>query len=148
MGQGSHILAFTDSSSALGWMNKTSVDPVNTEYNDAVARWLGWKIVSNKTSLYSQHIKGTGNIIADSLLQDSHRSDQTLTKTFNQILPQQTAVLFHIKQLPRNVIYWISLLVASSTLPTASPKSLRPSSLETGIGGAHSSDIQEYQTNS
>ena len=33
-------------------------------------------------------------------------------------------------------------------LPTASPKPLRPSSLETGIGGAHYSNIQELQTNS
>ena len=35
--QGSHIMAFTDSSSALGWMQKASFDPVNTESHDAVA---------------------------------------------------------------------------------------------------------------
>ena len=29
LGQGSNIMAFTDSSSALGWMHKTSFDPVN-----------------------------------------------------------------------------------------------------------------------
>ena len=29
LGQGSHILAFTDSSSALGWMHKAYFDPVN-----------------------------------------------------------------------------------------------------------------------
>ena len=77
-----------------------------------------------------------------------HRSDQTLTKRFNQILPQQTAALFHIKQLPRNIISWISLLAAVSTLPTALPKPLQPSSLVTGIGGAHSSNNQGSQTNS
>ena len=57
MVQGSHILVFTDSSSALGWMHKVSFDPVNTESRDAVARWLGWTLVSNEASLYSQHIK-------------------------------------------------------------------------------------------
>ena len=138
LGQGSHILAFTDSSSALVWMHKASFDPLNTESHDAVARCLGRKIVSNKTSLYSQHIKGTENIIADSLSRDFHKSDQTLTYIFNQILPQQTAALFHIKQLPRNVISWISLIAAASTFPTASPKPLRPSSLGTGKGGEHS----------
>ena len=56
--------------------------------------------------------------------------------------------LFHIKQLPRNVISWISLLAAASTLPTASPKPLRPSSLATGKGGEYSSNTQESQTNS
>ena len=58
-GQGSHILAFTDISSALGWMHKASLDPVDAESHDAVACWLGWTLVSNETSLYSQHIKVT-----------------------------------------------------------------------------------------
>ena len=51
MGQGSHILALTDSSSALGWMDKASFDPVNAESHNAVAPWLGRTLVSNKTSL-------------------------------------------------------------------------------------------------
>ena len=51
MGQGSHILSLTDSSSALGWMHKASFDPVNAESHDAVARLLGWTLVSNDTSL-------------------------------------------------------------------------------------------------
>ena len=66
LGQGSHILAFKDRSSTLGWMHKASFDPVNSESHDAVAQWLGWTLVSNETSLYSQHITGTEKIIADS----------------------------------------------------------------------------------
>ena len=73
--QGSHILAFTDSSSALGWMHKASFDPVNAESHDAVAQWLGWTLVSNETSLYSQYIKETENTIADSLSRDFHKLD-------------------------------------------------------------------------
>ena len=138
LGQGSHILAFTDSSSALGWMHKSSFDPVNPESHDAVARWLGWTLISHETSLYSHHIKGTGNIIADSLLRDFHKSDQIITKKFNQIIPQQTKASLHTKQLPNNVISCTSSLAAASTLPTASPKPLQPIILATGIGGAHS----------
>ena len=51
MVQGSHILAFTDSSSVLGWMHKASFDPVNVESHDAVSRWLVWTLVSNETFL-------------------------------------------------------------------------------------------------
>ena len=40
------------------------------------------------------------------------------------------------------------MLAAVLTLSKASPTPLRPSSLETGIGGAHSSNIQESQTHS
>ena len=96
-GKGSHILVLTDSSSALGWMHKASLDPVNAESHDAVARWFRWTLVSNETSQYSQHTKGTENIISDYLSRDFHKSDQTLTHIFNQILPQQIAALFHIK---------------------------------------------------
>ena len=60
---------------------------------------------------------------------------------------QQIMASFHIKQPPRNVISWISLLATSSTQPTASPKPLRPMSLETGIGGSHHSNIQASQKN-
>ena len=80
MGQESHILAFTYSSSALGCMYKASLDPVNVESHDVVARWMGWTLVSNETSLYSQHINVTEKIIAYYLSQDFHMSDQTLTK--------------------------------------------------------------------
>ena len=148
LGQGSHILAFTDSSSTLVWMHKISFDPVNAESHNAVAQWIEWTIVSHETSLYSQHIKGTENIIADSLSRDFHKSDQTLTNIFNQILPQHTEASFLIKQLSKKVISWISLLAAASTLPTASPKPLRPISLATGEDAAHSSNTQESQTNS
>ena len=112
MGQGSHILEFTDFSSTFGWMHKASFKPVNAESHNAIARWLGWTLFSNEISLYSQHIKGTENIITYSLSEDLHRSDQTLTKRFNQILPPQTAASFHIKQPPSNVISWTSSLVA------------------------------------
>ena len=88
------------------------------------------------------------NIIVDSLSRYFHRSDQRLTKYFNQILPHQTAACFHIKQPPRNVISWISSLAAASTLPTASPKPLQPSTLVTVIYGAHSSNTQGSHTNS
>ena len=147
MVQGSHILAFTDSSSALVCIHKASFDPVNAESQNTAAGWIGWTLVSNETYLYSQHIKGTESIITYYLSHNFRRLDQTLTKHFNQILPPHTSASLHIKQLPRNVISWISMLSAASTLPMALQKPLIPSSLATDIGGAHSLNIQELQTN-
>ena len=51
-------MAFADSSSALGWLNKASLDPVDAELYDAVSRWIGWTPISNEIYLYSQQIKG------------------------------------------------------------------------------------------
>ena len=101
LGYGTYVLAFTDSSSALGWIHKESFDQVNKGCHDTVTRWLGWKLVSNKISLYSKHIKVTKNIIVESLSRDFNISDQSLTKNFNSILPPQTAASFHIKLPPR-----------------------------------------------
>ena len=38
--KGYHILAFTDSSSALGWIHKASFEPVEEEPHGTVYRWL------------------------------------------------------------------------------------------------------------
>ena len=57
-------------------------------------QWIGWTLFSNKASLYSQRIKGTNNIIVDSLSRDFDISDQYLTKHFKSILPPQTAASF------------------------------------------------------
>ena len=89
LGQGSHILALTDISSALGWMHKDYFNPVNAESHNAVARWLIWTLVSNDISLYSQHIKVTENIIADYLSRDFHKSDQTLTNISTKSYPNR-----------------------------------------------------------
>ena len=118
MGQGSHILAFAASSSALRWLHKESCDPVNAESHDAVAIWLGWTLVINEKSLYSQKTKGRENITTDSFSRYFHRSDRTLTKKFNLILPPQKAASFHIKQPLRKVISWISMLWSALTLLT------------------------------
>ena len=77
---GSHVLDFTDISSALGWMHKAYFYPVNERGHDTVARWLGWTLISNEAYLYFHHAKGTENIIADSLARDFNISDQSLTK--------------------------------------------------------------------
>ena len=90
LGHGSHVLELTDVSSALGWMKKVSFGPVNKVGHDTVERWMGWTFVSNKESLYSQHIKGTKNIIADSLSRDFNISDQSLTKVSTQF--------YHLRQ--------------------------------------------------
>ena len=60
------ILAYTDSSSALGWLYKASFSS-SMPAHDKVARWLALELMSYDSALYSQHIRGLHNIIADSL---------------------------------------------------------------------------------
>ena len=69
-----------------------------------------------------------------------HLNKYNKSRSDSGIVPHQTAVQEHFS--------WISLLAEVLTLSTASPTPLQPSSLATVIGGSHSSNIQELQTNS
>ena len=71
------ILAFTDSSSALGWLYKANFH-TNQPAHDAVARWLAKTLIDHDAALYSQHIRGIHNIIADVLSRDCHIPDTHL----------------------------------------------------------------------
>ena len=102
---------------------------------------VGLEFISNEVSLYSQHIKGTKNIIAESLSKDFNISYQPLPKLFDSILPSQTAEPFHIKLLPRDIF-------SSSTQPMEPTKLLQPSSLVTDKNGAYSLHTHVSQTNS
>ena len=59
------VLSLTDSTSALGWLHKASF-PESKPIHDKVARWLAIKLMEKESSLYSQHIAGKFNMIADS----------------------------------------------------------------------------------
>ena len=102
-----HILAFTDSSSALGWLHKASFNPKSMAQHDDVARWLASRIIASDSSLYSQHIKGESNFIADSLSRDFHISDEWLTTLLYFYFPQQMPQSFDIVPLDREVVSWI-----------------------------------------
>ena len=65
------VLAYTDSSSALGWLYKASYSS-SQPIHDKIARWLAKCLITNDSALYSQHIPGKYNVIADSLCLSRH----------------------------------------------------------------------------
>ena len=108
------ILALTDSSSALGWLYKASF-PAQKEIHDKVARWLAIDMINNNTALYSQHIRGVHNFIADSLSRDHHLTDAVLTTAFHSLLPLQTPKNFKIPPIPNAITSWLASLSRLAT---------------------------------
>ena len=123
------LLAFTDSSSALGWLYKASFT-YNQPAHDEVARWLAKILIDNDSALYSQHIRGIHNIIADMLSRDCHIPATHLVHMFQLLLPQQTPKNFRISTLPPEIISWLHSLSPSLTKTPASP--LHPSKSKLG----------------
>ena len=131
------ILALTDSSSALGWLFKASF-PAQKEMHDKVARWLALEMLNNETALYSQHIRGVHNFIADSLSRDHHLPDETLIDSFYSLLPLQTPKNFHISPLPKKITSWLASLSRLATKRTDLPAHRSESKLGALIDGAGS----------
>ena len=76
-------------------------------------------MIKHDSALYSQHIKGTHNVIADSLSRDHHVLDTHLTYMFKQLFPLQAQMNFEIQALPLDNAYWM--------------RSLKPTLTKTGV---------------
>ena len=63
------LFSYTNSSSAPGWLYKASFTSSQPVY-DEIVRWLAELLINNDAALYSQHIKGKHNIIAEILSRD------------------------------------------------------------------------------
>ena len=107
-------LAFTDSSSALGWLY-TSNFMTNQSAHDEVGRWLVTSLITNDSALYSQRIRGVHSIIANILSHDWHIPESHIILMFNFLLPEQTPPNLKISSLSSGIISWLHSLPPSLT---------------------------------
>lgn len=80
------ILARTDSSSALGWLYKAFFSEAQPAH-DVVAQKLARILLDNDSALYSQHIRGKYNVVADALSRDFHLLEAHLILFLQTIFP-------------------------------------------------------------
>ena len=133
--KGIKLLSFTDSSSALGWLHHSTFNPVENPLHDKSARFLAHMMIDNNSSLYSQHIKGSQNQIADSLSRDFHWDNITLITHLRSVYDSQMPNHFQIYQLPEEIICWIKSLAHKLTVTTVLQEAHEKSSLDTLIVG-------------
>ena len=123
-------LCLTDSSSALGWLYKSNFNPSTHLEHDTIARKMADVLLSSETALYSQHIKGSHNIVADCLSRDFHLPDKQLTFLLNGLFPSQVKAPLHIlPTIPADITSFISSLEPLLTKRPVSPSPHEPSSL-------------------
>jgi hypothetical protein len=139
----SKVLAYTDSSSALGWLFKASFS-TSQPIHDKVARWLASILMLEDSALYSQHIRGIHNFISDCLSRDDHLSDIKLTYAFHALLPKQTPKNFKISNLPPDIVCWLHSLSPSTTKTTELPS--RPSRSKLGALTAGNDSSKQWES--
>jgi hypothetical protein len=120
-----HILAFTDNSSALGWMYHSTFNPVQHRHHDDMARHLARLLFNTESTLHAEHIPGDNNVVADSLSRDFHLTNSQLTSLLTtHAPPQQVPPTFQIRKLPRKISSWASSRL--ELLPQTKGSEVRP----------------------
>lgn len=128
------MLAYKDSSSALGWLFKASFKVETHECHDKVACQLALYSLHREQALFPRYITGENNVIADILSRDTHLDNVTLTSLCSIVSPRQTPKTFTLVPAHIKIIYWISSLMDKQTSPKESPKPPQPSTEGKGRG--------------
>jgi hypothetical protein len=155
------ILAIGDSTSAIGWLFKSSkLSTLPGNQHDAhlfVARKLATVLIDHDACIASQHIRGKLNVVAD-LLSFSGTSERgkphplahddppndTLTQRFRNDLTEQVPENFEISQLPREILYFVmrALQIAASSLGVAESPDMRMPTAS-GVAGSDFAESED-----
>ena len=109
--QGLKLLAQSDSTSALGWLRFATIfdplNPISTVLRENIGRKLGELLLDADMSLYSQHVVGSTNTIADYLSRNVQQSNsQQLLSIFNKY-GNDTPQNLRIVDLPDEIFSWM-----------------------------------------
>ena len=142
-------LALTDNSSTVGWLHKSNFNPKTHPGHDILARKLARILMNSESTIESQHIKGSHNIVADSLSRDHHIETTHLTFILKSLFPSQANRNFKISQtLPVEITSWLSSLKDISTASGASTPKHCKSKIGILFDGKNSWKEVVYTTNS
>ena len=158
------ILALGDSTSAIGWLFKSSkLEAIHGAGHDAhlfVARQLATVLIDHEACLASQHIKGEMNVVADLLsfsgtsergkphpLAEDEPPNDVLTQRFLFELTEQVPAAFNISQLPSELLSFVTraLQIAALSLGVAKSPETRTTT-GSGVGGRVSAPSTDKPT--
>ena len=107
----------TDISIPEGWSLKTNFkeyreDPIQAAIRIEVARGHARLFMDNNIKDYIQWLPGKENDVSDALSQDEDRSDEELIQILKTFVPSQLSLHFRIVPLPKEIVLWLTSLLA------------------------------------
>jgi hypothetical protein len=101
------FLALGDSSSAIGWLHKANVDETKNLPMHIAARKYAEILLQADCCLYSQHIRGIHNNVADALSHKVDLSNKALTSFICSNYISQVPNLLRISPLLPEISTWV-----------------------------------------
>jgi hypothetical protein len=129
------FLALGDNSSAVGWLHKSNVDESTNLPLHIAARKYAEILLEADCCLYSQHIKGISNNVADSLSRRFDLSDDALSNFIRLSYPSQVPNSFKISPLPPDLSSWVTYWLQKCKEKTELQKTRETKRLEFGDDG-------------
>ena len=136
------ILSLLNSTSTIGWLHRSSFDFSSHSIHAKMARHLATIMIDHQACLYSQHIPGTNNVIADSLSRDFHIDTDTLSSLIHSHF--QVPDSFTIYPLTDEIVSWLTSLMLSKPRQLELKHAHTPSATWLGVGGSNTSMQPAY----
>ena len=147
-GNGMKILAQTDNTSALGWLKASSKynksDRVASAIKEAIGQKLAELLMDADLSIYSQHIPGKDNFIADKLSRDTHETNIEQLSSIQKQWPELAPDNLRIVDLPPQIISWIQSLWEKSIQMQVLPEGTRKKLMEASKNGPNLQPVADW----
>jgi len=101
------FLSVGDNSSSVGWLHKASIDPSKNLPLFLATRKFAEIIINSKSCIYSQHIPGISNTIADALSHRFDLNDDQLTKFLNLSPTPQVQSSYRLSPVHPEINSWM-----------------------------------------
>ena len=139
------VLSLSDSSSATGWLHRSSFGVQKTNHQ-RVSEKITYLALDHNFMLHPEHIPGRINHVTDMLSRTFDCCDSVLTAKIRSLYPSQVPSNFQIYQLPTEIKSWLSLVApvrqGSSSGESNPPTRTKTESGEDGSSISNSSDSQ------
>ncbi len=129
------ILALGDNTSAVGWLHKANIDETENKPLFSATRKLAELLMEKDCCLYSQHIQGIHNNVADALSRLHHLSPSDLYHHILSNYPSQVPSTFQLVQIPQEIFYWTISWLQKINDPKELAQEQKEKNIEFGTDG-------------
>ena len=138
------FLSLGDNSSAVGWLHKASIDPSKNLPLFLASRKFAQIVLENNSCIYSQHIPGVSNSIADILSRRFDLNDDELTTYLNSVSSYQVQNSFRLFPVHQEINSWMIYWLQKCREMRASHKIPETKRAECGTGGSSTPDQLKF----